>query len=201
MDADRVRQIEVLYHAAREREPGERAAFLQEAGEELRHEVESLLAQDSLSGLLERPAWGFAGSALSDSVEARLAAGIQFGPYQILSLLGTGGMAQVYKARDTRLGRSVALKITSKLRFEREARAASALNHPNICTIYDVGEVEGRLFLVMELLEGNTLRERINGKPFDIGTAVAMGIEIADALEEVMPKVWCIGTSSLPTSS
>ena len=201
MDADRVRQIEVLYHAAREREPGERAAFLQEAGEELRHEVESLLAQGSLSGLLERPAWGFAGSALSDSVEARLAAGIQFGPYQILSLLGTGGMAQVYKARDTRLGRSVALKITSKLRFEREARAASALNHPNICTIYDVGEVEGRLFLVMELLEGNTLRERINGKPFDIGTAVAMGIEIADALEEVMPKVWCIGTSSLPTSS
>ena len=201
MDADRVRQIEVLYHAAREREPGERAAFLQEAGEELRHEVESLLAQDSLSGLLERPAWGFAGSALSDSVEARLAAGIQFGPYQILSLLGTGGMAQVYKARDTRLGRAVALKITSKLRFEREARAASALNHPNICTIYDVGEVEGRLFLVMELLEGNTLRERINGKPFDIGTAVAMGIEIADALEEVMPKVWCIGTSSLPTSS
>jgi serine/threonine protein kinase len=188
MDAERVRQIEALYHAAREREPGERAAFVKEADEELCREVQSLLAQDSLSGLLERPVWGFAASTLADSVEARLAAGIQLGPYQILGLLGTGGMAQVYKARDTRLGRAVALKITSKLRygarFEREARAASALNHPNICAIYDVGEVDGRPFLVMELLEGRTLRERIDGKPLSVSTAVAWGTEIAEALEE-----------------
>jgi serine/threonine protein kinase len=192
VDAERVRQIEGLYHAAREREAGERAAFLKEADEELRHEVESLLAQDSLSGLLERPAWRFAGSALADSVEARLTAGIQLGPYQILSLLGTGGMAQVYKARDTRLGRAVALKITSKLRydtrFEREARAASALNHPNICAIYDVGDVDGRPFLVMEFLEGKTLRECIRGKPLNIGITVALGIEIAEALEEAHAK-------------
>ena len=192
MDAERERQVEGLYHAARERAPTERAAFLKEADEELRHEVESLLAQDSLSGLLERPAWGFAGSASADSVEARLAEGLQVGPYRILSLLGTGGMAQVYKARDTRLGRAVALKITSKLRygarFEREARAASALNHPNICSIYDVGEVDSRPFLVMEFLEGKTLRERINGKPLNIGTAVALGIEIAEAVEEAHAK-------------
>ena len=192
MDAEHVRQIEALYHAAREREAGERAAFLKEADEEVRHEVEALLAQDSLSGLLERPAWGFAGSAWSDSVEARLAAGLQLGPYQILSLLGTGGMAQVYKARDTRLGRAVALKITSKLRFgarfEREARAASALNHPNICAIYDVGEMEDRPFLVMEFLEGKTLREYINGKPLNSGTAIGLGIEIAEALEEAHAK-------------
>jgi serine/threonine protein kinase len=139
MDAERVRQIEALYHAAWEHETSERAVFLKGADEELRLEVEALLAQDSLSGLLEQPALRFAGSSRSDSVEARLAAGIQLGPYQILSLLGTGGMAQVYKARDTRLDRPVALKITSKLRyntrFEREAPAASELKHPNICAI------------------------------------------------------------------
>jgi serine/threonine protein kinase/tetratricopeptide (TPR) repeat protein len=195
MDAEHLRQIEELYHAVREREPAERAAFLRGAcgdNEELRREVESLLAQDSLSGLLERPAWGLAASLLSDSVATRLAAGVQLGPYQILSLLGAGGMGQVYKARDTRLGRSVAVKITNKLRysarFEREARAASALNHPNICAIYDVGDMEGRPFLVLELLEGKTLRECISGKPLDIGTTIALGTQISEALEEAHAK-------------
>jgi serine/threonine protein kinase/Tfp pilus assembly protein PilF len=192
MDADRVRQIEALYHAARELAPCERAAFLEEANEDLRHEVESLLAQDSLSGLLDRPVWGFAANTWADSVEARLAAGIQLGRYKILSLLGAGGMAEVYKAHDTRLGRAVALKVTSKhrytARFEREARAASALNHPNICSIYDVGEVDDRPFLVMELLEGKTLREYINGKLLDIATALGLAIEIAEALEEAHAK-------------
>src|SRR6267154_2803172 len=98
-----------------------------------------------------------------------LSAGDKLGPYEILSPIGAGGMGQVYKAHDSRLRRNVAIKVLSETiagggaweRFEREARAASALNHPNICAIYDVGEADGRPFLVMELLEGCTLRHRL----------------------------------------
>jgi serine/threonine protein kinase/tetratricopeptide (TPR) repeat protein len=125
-------------------------------------------------------------------VATRLAAGVYLGPYQVISLLGAGGMGQIYKARDTRLGRTVAVKISKKLRysvrFAREAHAASALNHPNICTIYDVGEIEGRPYLVMELLEGETLRECISGRPLEIGTTIALSAQIAEALVEAHAK-------------
>src|SRR5579864_5148396 len=95
--------------------------------------------------------------------------------YRILSALGQGGMGEVYRAEDIRLGRTVALKFltqpvqdaTALDRFEREARAASALNHPNICTLYDIGESDGGPFLAMEYLEGHSLRDRIDGKPID----------------------------------
>ena len=118
--------------------------------------------------------------------------GLRLGPYEILTPLGAGGMGEVYKARDTRLDRLVAIKVLpghltasagARERFLREARTASSLNHPHICTIHEIGDQDGRPFLVLELLEGHTLGEEIGSRPLALGRLLDLAIQIADALD------------------
>ncbi len=182
MDPERWRRIERLYHLALEQEPAQQDRFLAEACQgdaELRGQVESLLAQSGgTESLVDPTAWAEAGDLAA--TRTSLTPGARLGPYQILGLLGQGGMGTVYRGLDTRLGRAVAIKISAEQfskRFEREARAISALNHPHICTLYDVGPN----YMVTELVEGETLRDWINRAP-----PVERSIEIARQVLEAL---------------
>ena len=198
MSDDRWKHIEELYHAALERPADERAAFLARAcndDPELLREVESLLAHETQAdSLLESPAWEHlppASEPQNSTPGPAFEAGATLGVYRILGRLGRGGMGTIYRAHDDRLDRDVAIKVSAARftdRFEREARALAALNHPNICTIHEIGQHEGMSFLVMELLEGAPLSDRINGKPLDIDSIVSLGTEIADALDAAHKK-------------
>src|SRR6266852_308187 len=186
MTAERWRQVEKLYHSALERQPDQRGVFLTEAcqgDEELRREVESLLSQNvSAEGALDRPAWEAAQT---------LEPGARLGPYQVLDTLGAGGMGQVYRARDSRLNRTVAIKVVHakmadradfRQRLQREGRAVSALNHPHIGSLYDIGEQDGVDYLVMEYIEGKTLAERLRKGPLPMDQTMRFGAQLADAL-------------------
>ena len=194
MAPDRWRQIEQLYHAAFEREKDQRAAYLREAcagDDELRREVESLLAQDTRTDGFLKPVNQIAASLSvrrnEGGLTRSLAMGASLGPYRIESKLGEGGMGEVFRAVDTRLGRTVAIKTTHEqftARFEREARAISSLNHPNICTLYDIGPN----YLVMELVEGETLAARLKSGALPVKTALRYASQILAALAEAHEK-------------
>lgn len=177
MDSQRWRQIEELYNAAQACEPAERARLLDQADPEVKHNVERMLAQSG--SVLDRPAW----DALSENTATMLAAGNRLGRYEIETRLGAGGMGEVFRARDVRLGRKVAIKTSHERfssRFENEARAISALNHPHICTLYDVGPN----YLVMELVEGETISARLKRGTLPLSEALRWGAQIAEALAE-----------------
>lgn len=187
MTPQRFQRIEKLFHAARDGTPDERAALLEQTDPELRREVELLLSQQTSGEFLDRPAIENAPELLGDSTVTGFFAGACLGPYRIESKLGEGGMGEVFRAVDTRLGRAVAVKITQERfsdRFEREARAISSLNHPHICTLHDVGPN----YLVMELVEGETIAARLKRGPLPLKTAVLYASQIAAALAEAHGK-------------
>ncbi len=203
MEPERWRKIEELFHAALERDESQRPAFLEEAcaGDRvLRDEVESLLARHHQGkGFIDQPAFEVAAKALAAEEAGGRGTGEvppgmvgrSVGHYRVLETIGKGGMGEVYRARDTRLGREVAIKILPAAfssdadrlrRFEQEARSASSLNHPNIVTIYDIGQEGPTSYMAMEMVEGKTLREFLAAGPLPTKKILQMGAQVADGL-------------------
>ncbi|HEY9232670.1 MAG TPA: serine/threonine-protein kinase [Blastocatellia bacterium] len=196
LSPERWQQVEALYHAALERPPAKRLAWLAAhcAGDaELRREVETLLAyDDQAADFIEAPALEMAAREVAEE-QRRRSPEQQVGAYKILSPLGVGGMGEVYLAEDTRLRRRVAIKFLPEIigddpqarrRFLREARAAAALDHPNICAIHEVNEEDGQPFIVMQYVAGETLAARLRRQPLAIIEALDFAIQIVGALAE-----------------
>ena len=194
MERERWENLVRLHSAALEREESQRSAFLREAcagDEDLRREVESLLAYEQKGeGFLETPALEAAARELAGE-KTTLAVGTHLGPYEILAPIGAGGMGQVYRAHDPRLKRDVALKVLPAgmatdrahiVRFEREARAASALNHPNIVSVYDLGLEGPTYWIATELVVGEPLKSLIERGPLPVRKAIEIAAQIASGL-------------------
>jgi eukaryotic-like serine/threonine-protein kinase len=185
MTPERWRQIEELYLRAVDLKGEERAALLAGASPELRQRVLAMLAQPTGSKLMDRPPW----EAVPKS-SAPLALGTQLGAYRIETILGEGGMGVVYRALDTKLNRSVAVKLlsddladaASRRRFQREAQTASSLNHPHILTVHDAGEIDGRQYLVTEFVDGGTLRDWARAEKRAWAQIVELLVGVADGL-------------------
>ena len=192
MTPERWQQIKALLESALERDPLERNVFLDEAcGADavLRNEVEALLdSHDRAGAFIESPAY----EVMAESLSANdVMAGQTFGPYHIISRLGAGGMGDIYLAEDTRLGRKVALKALPThftkdpervRRFQLEAKAASALSHPNIITIYEIGQIDQLHYIAIEFIEGETLRQRLKTRQLTIAEALEVATSVATAL-------------------
>ena len=194
MQPERWQQIDQLFHLALEKERDERELFLAEvcAGDEvLRNDIEELIAShEQAEDFIESPASDLAAGWFARG-QSGLKPGEKIGPYEVQSVLGIGGMGEVYLAIDTRLSRQVALKLLPPRftsdpervrRFEQEVRAASALNHPNFVTIHEIGHVNNTQFMVTEFVQGQTLRQLMNEKPFTLNEALNVAIQVASAL-------------------
>src|SRR5215471_9374716 len=194
MKAERWRQVDELLDATLERAPAERAAFLDSAcagDEELRREVESLLAaSEQVDSFIETsPPW--TQEEIFTANQPMLAAGRRLSHYEIVSPLGAGGMGEIYLAEDISLGRRVALKLLptsltahpeSRARFLREARLAATLDHPNICTIHEVGGAAGCHFIAMQYIEGGTLKDAIDKRPLSLKSLLSISLQVAGAM-------------------
>ena len=194
MTPERLQTIETIFHSARELEPSLRSSFLDQAcstDEELRAEIEALLnAHESADGFIAKPAPEIAAEVLAKE-QAALVVGRMFGHYQLLEPLGRGGMGEVYLAADTRSGRKAALKLLPLRftgdaerfnRFQQEARTVIALNHPNIVTIYEIGEDDSTHYIVSELIEGETLQQRLARGRMELSEALDIALQVASAL-------------------
>jgi len=193
---DRWKRLEALFYESLELKPEARAAFLEEScgpDKQLREEVEALLQElEAPMDLLQQPVLEAVRGLVGDATPRDLAPGTNLNHYRILSLLATGGMGRVYLAEDTALKRKVAVKVLAPAylhdehglrRFQREAEAASALNHPNIVTIYGCGHVDELHFIVSEFVDGTTLRQKLSNGRLDLNTTLDIAIQIAKALE------------------
>jgi Tol biopolymer transport system component len=195
---DRSQLIEEIFHEALQRDPGQRDAFVREAcqGDSALHrEVSSLLLNHDEAGDAE--SWAAAAAARLMTGRGSLEPGTSLGPYRIECFLAAGGMGEVYRAHDTRLGREVALKILPEsfthdrerlARFRREAHVLAALNHPHIAAIYGLEEANGRRFLVLELVDGETLADRLARGRLPVDEVLAVATQIAEALEAAHEK-------------